>query len=392
MPQTTTACRDHSEDTDELAHLKSGLKPRGTRDLAPRRIWIDLDNTPHVPFFVPIIRELEREGHSVFVTARDAFQVCVLADYHGLEYLKVGRHYGANKVMKVAGTTWRTTQLLPIVRRELPHISMSHGSRPLVLASSLLGIPTMLLFDYEYAMRLPFVKPALGVVPESINDPKFRKGFKHGLRTYRGLKEDVYAAAFRPDASILAKLGVGMHEVMVTIRPPATEAHYHNPEADTLFVEAVNFLGSRTGVRMVILPRTSSSQGGFIRRTWTRWCDERKIIIPESALDGLNLIWFSDLVVSGGGTMNREAAALGVPVYSIFRGTLGAVDRDLIAEGRLVMVETPDDVRLKLKPVKRQHVAGPAPVMRPALRQILDAAHELMELSAKNSKTGNERP
>jgi len=47
------------------------------------KIWIDLDNTPHVPFFKPIIRELEKRGHEVVLTARDAFQVCELADRMG---------------------------------------------------------------------------------------------------------------------------------------------------------------------------------------------------------------------------------------------------------------------------------------------------------------------
>lgn len=345
------------------------------------RIWIDLDNTPHVPFFAPIIRELEREGHSVLVTARDAFQVCSLADYYGLAYEKVGRHYGANKAAKVAGTVWRTSQLYSAVTRDRPHISMSHGSRSLVLLSSLLGIPTMLLFDYEFAQRLPLLKPALGVAPESIDDPKLASNFRYGLRTYNGLKEDVYAGTLHPDPSVLSELGLTPDDILVTIRPPATEAHYHNPEAEALFVETVNFLGATPGVRMVILPRTSGAQGQFIRQTWPRWYEERRIIVPERALDGLNLVWFSDLVVSGGGTMNREAAALDVPVYSIFRGKLGAVDRYLAREGRLVLVETLDDVRLKVRPVKRARGSAPSSVERPALGQILNATHELMELS-----------
>jgi predicted glycosyltransferase len=338
--------------------------------VASKRIWIDLDNTPHVPFFRPIIRALEREGHTLTVTARNAYQVCSLAEYHGLTYQTIGRHYGANKVMKVAGTLRRAVQLLPIVLRERPHMSMSHGSRPLELLSFLLRIPSMRIFDYEYTTELPFLKPALGVAPESIDDLQLAKCFRYGLRTYRGLKEDVYTATFRPDSSILAQLGV-------------TEAHYHNPEADKLFVEAVNFLGATAGVRIVILPRTWNSQGRFVQRTWPNWCEERRIIVPDLALDGLNLVWFSDLVVSGGGTMNREAAALGVPVYSIFRGKLGAVDRYLAREGRLVLIEKPEDVRLKLNLVKRTRGAGPASTERPALRQILNAAHELMELSSR---------
>ena len=348
--------------------------------ISPKRVWIDLDNTPHVPFFLPIIRELERAGHTVVVTARDAFQVCSLADRHGLRHTTVGRHYGANKGLKVAGTVWRAAQLLPLIMREKPDISMSHGSRPLVIVSGLLGIPSMLLFDYEHARRIPLLKPALGVAPVSIDGAALAKGFRYGVRSYAGLKEDVYAAGFRPDPSILAELGVGPEEILVTIRPPATEAHYHNPEADALYVEVVELLGAADGVRMVILPRTAGAQREFVLRTWPRWCEERRIILPETALDGLNLVWHSDLVVSGGGTMNREAAALGVPVYSIFRGKLGAVDRYLAQEGRLTLVETIEDVRSKIRVAKRPRSVDAGAVERPALRQILDAAHELMEL------------
>lgn len=349
----------------------------------PKRVWIDLDNTPHVPFFLPIIRELEREGHSVVVTARDAYQVREVAAYHGLACTIVGRHYGANKLKKVLGTIWRAAQLLPLVWRAKPDVSMSHGSRPLMIVSAMLRIPTMFLFDYEHSSELPFVKPALGMAPESIDDPGLSRHFRYGMRTYRGLKEDVYAASFRPDRSVLTDLGVADEDILVTIRPPATEAHYHNPEADTLFVEVVEVLGAMPGVRMVILPRTAGAQTEFVRRTWRRWCDEKKIIIPGHAVDGLDLIWFSDLVVSGGGTMNREAAALGVPVYSIFRGKLGAVDRELAREKRLVLIQSRDEVRSKLRPVKRDkdQVFGSAD--RPALRQILDAAHELMGLCDK---------
>jgi uncharacterized protein len=345
-----------------------------------RRIWIDLDNTPHVPFFLPIIRALENDGHSVLVTARDAFQVRALAEYHGLACRTIGRHYGANKAFKIAGTLWRALQLLSVVLRERPDVSMSHGSRPLELVSFFLGIPSMLIFDYEHARRLPFVRATIGVAPSSLSDPRLTKAFRLGLRTYDGLKEDVYAATFRPDETILSELGVRSGAILVTIRPPATEAHYHNPEADRLFTEVVNLLGAFPSVQMVILPRTAGSQRESIRRAWPEWCDEGKIILPKQALDGLNLVWFSDLVVSGGGTMNREAAALGVPVYSIFRGKLGNVDRYLAQEGRLTLLKTSDDVRSRLKPEKRERGTGPSAAQRPALRQILEVAAELMRL------------
>jgi predicted glycosyltransferase len=331
-----------------------------------------------VPFFVPIIRSLEREGHSVTVTLRDAFQVCNLADYHGLAYRTVGRHHGANKLVKTAGTLLRSAQLLPIAKRERPDIAMSHGSRPLELVSFLLGIPNMRIFDYEHTREVPLLRPTLGVAPDSIDAGAWNNCFRLGLRTYRGLKEDVYTAAFRPDPSLRHQLGVSDDDILVTVRPPATEAHYHNPASEALFVEAVDVLGSTPGVRMVILPRTAGTQREFVMRSWPAWCAERRIILPDRVLDGLNLVWCSDLVVSGGGTMNREAAALGVPVYSIFRGTLGAVDRELAREGRLVLIETSDQIRTKLVPVKRARNMDRAADERPALRQILAAAHELM--------------
>ncbi|MGA8865315.1 MAG: DUF354 domain-containing protein, partial [Candidatus Sulfotelmatobacter sp.] len=90
-----------------------------------------------------------------------------------------------------------------------------------------------------------------------------------------------------------------------------------------------------------------------LRSAWAEALASRKLLIPDHVEDGLNLIWNSDLVISGGGTMNREAAAMGVPVYSIFRGKIGAVDRYLAQEGRLVMVETVEDVRTKIKAVRR---------------------------------------
>jgi predicted glycosyltransferase len=349
--------------------------------LLPTTVWIDLDNSPHVPFFIPIIRELQALGHQIVLTARDESQVCTLADYHGLNYHKVGKHYGANKVLKLAGTLLRTAQLMPTVLKRKPSLSLSHGSRSLIILSTLLRIPTVLLFDYEHARRLPFFKPTLGIAPEAIDDPELATQFKFGLRTYQGLKEDVYVSSFRPDASILADLRLEESDIVATIRPPATAAHYHNPESEELLRHVVEFLAQTPGVRMVILPRYEKVQRDFVYKKWPDLCGEGRIIVPQRALDGLNLIWHSDLVVSGGGTMNREAAALGVPVYSIFRGKLGAVDRYLANKGKLTLIKTPDDVRSKLRPVKRTRVTTENLSERVALKQILAAIHELRQAS-----------
>ena len=197
------------------------------------KVWIDLDNTPHVPFFIPIIRELEKRGHRVVVTARDAFQVCELADRKGLRCEEIGRHYGKHSILKIVGLLWRASQLIPFYIREKPDISLSHGARSQLFLSNLLRKPTILISDYEFAKTPLLVKPRWEIVPESLpNEGLHSKAPR--VRKYSGIKEDVYVPEFEPDASLLQELGLDPNHIVITVRPPATEAHYHNPESEVL--------------------------------------------------------------------------------------------------------------------------------------------------------------
>jgi uncharacterized protein len=357
---------------------KQMQKPLDQTKSPGKVIWIDLDNSPHVPFFSPIIRELEKRGHRVTLTARDCFQVCGLADLYSMKYCRLGKHYGKNKVMKVAGTLYRSLQLSNAERDRKPDMALSHGSRSQILASKLLGIRSAVIMDYEYVTWLKIAKADVVIVPEVTAEAMASKGTPNRTRTYPGIKEDVYVPDFVPDPKILDELGIKESEILVAIRPPATEAHYHNPEAEVLFADSVDYLGSLDGVRMVILPRNERKQGDFIKTRWAEWCKSGKIIIPEHVVDGLNLIWHSDLVISGGGTMNREAAALGVPVYSIFRGKIGAVDRYLAKEGRLTLIEKPEDVRTKIKVVHREKPKDAGQRDKKTLMRIVDLIEEAM--------------
>jgi len=341
------------------------------------KIWIDLDNTPHVPFFLPIIQELERRGHRVILTARDAFQVCELADETGIEYIKIGRHYGKNPIMKIVGLMWRSVQLLPFCMRQRPDLALSHGSRAQVLLCNMLRIPTILTTDYEYGRTIPMARPKWLILPDALSNSQLPPRMKR-LRFYRGIKEDVYVPKFKPDPSILGELGLSREETIVTVRPPANEAHYHNPESDILLVELMSRICQTPGIRAVLLPRTHQ-QGQFLRANYPHWFVGSKTIIPTRALNGLNLLWFSDFIVSGGGTMNREAAALEIPVYSIFRGKIGAVDRSLEREGRLILVRTVEEVwtRIKFTPRKKARQADNNP--RAALLDIVDHIEDIMQ-------------
>lgn len=342
---------------------------------AARKIWIDLDNSPHVPFFAPIIKELERRGYSVCLTARDAYQVYELADLFQLNCARIGRHYGKHRTFKVAGTCLRALQLLPHAAAQKPALAMSHGSRSQLLASTLLGIPSVGIFDYEFSRFLP-VRPTWAMVPDVIPDTAIPVAQNRILR-YPGIKEDVYAPGFKPDSSLRSRLGLDDCEIIVTLRPPANEAHYHNPKSDELFAAAMSFLSQSPNTKVILLPR-NAAQAAAVRACWSEFFSDGRFIIPEHAVDGLNLIWNSDLVISGGGTMNREAAALGVPVYSIFRGKIGAVDTYLARNGRLVLLESADDIRAKIALHPRDRSPAPEHRESAALKRIVDHVAEIL--------------
>ena len=332
------------------------------------KIWIDLDNSPHVPFFKPIKEKLEKRGYSIVLTARDCFQVCGLADLMNLKYKRIGRHYGKNMILKAAGLFLRALQLLPTGINEKPVLAVSHGSRAQLLASSILRIPSISIDDYEYSREV--VNPNWMIMPELIPQSTV-KAAKDRVFRYPGIKEDVYVPSFKPDHGLLKFIGLDSDDLVVTIRPPATEAHYHNPLSEKLFEKSIDYIASKQGTQIIVLPR-SENQKQMITKKYEKFISERKIIIPEKVVDGLSLIWFSDLVISGGGTMNREAAALGVPVYSIFRGKIGAVDRYLCSSGRLTLLESLDDVEKKIVLDRRKRPDGPRTGNSSALDRIVE--------------------
>src|SRR6267378_2575669 len=344
---------------------------------AKGKIWIDLDNTPHVPFFAPIIEELQKCNYSVMVTARDCFQVRELADLLHLNYKLIGRHSGKSKIRKVAGLCFRALQLIPTILRERPDLAISHCSRSQLIASILCRIPSFFLGDYEFATGWIFIYPTWHMRPEVIPDGDLPWSPSRNLK-YPGIKEDVYVPRFVPDPSIRSQLGLQEEDMVVTMRPPASEAHYHNPQSDELFEAAVEFLSKNAELKLVALPR-NEKQAMYLRKRWPELFSNGKMRTPEKVVDGLNLIWHSDLVISGGGTMNREAAALGVPVYSIFRGKIGAVDQYLSRAGRLVLLRNAEDLQTKILPVRRERPTRPQDRHSAALSTIVEQMVASME-------------
>jgi len=362
--------------------------PEVQHSLLPKKIWIDLDNSPHVPFFRPIIDELKARGYDLFVTARDAYQVRELLKYYGVDGRVVGKHYGKHKILKALGTCWRAVVLTAIVRKEKPDISVCHGSRGCLITSHLLKIPSFTMSDYEFTAAVPSLRPTWLVVPEVVPDGNLGDVGAEILK-YPGIKEDVYLARFKPDPKLKSRLGVPPESLVIMVRPPATEAHYHNPEAEVLLKAALHQFVANPEAKIILLPR-NKRQDAELRAEWPEAIASNKILIPDHVEDGMNLIWNSDLVISGGGTMNREAAALGVPVYSIFRGKIGAVDQYLADNGRLVLLTSVEDVKSKIVAVRRQKSierSGQAHV--PALETIIQHIETALSRCVRTTQPAN---
>jgi predicted glycosyltransferase len=300
------------------------------------RIWVDLTNSPHVLVMRPVIETMRADGHDVEVTARDFAQTLELAERHGIEHTAVGRHRGASLGSKALGLLSRSLELRRWARGRNFDVAMGHGSNDVTVAARSLGVPAATAFDYEWATVQHNVNCRLAravVVPEAIPPARLRRyGATKKLRRYPGLKEEYYLADFEPDPAVIGELGLDEKEPIVVLRPPPEVSLYHRFEND-LFRQVLERV---RGAQAVVLPRTQaqrdeiSAAGGFI--------------VPEHAIDAPSLVAYADLVVSAGGTMNREAVALGTPVWTTFEGRLGAVDEQLLAEGRLRKLSNPSEV------------------------------------------------
>ena len=309
------------------------------------RVWIDLTNSPHVLVMRPVIERLRADGHDVEVTARDFAQTLALCDRLEIAHTAIGRHRGAGLADKARGLVDRSWALARWARPRRFELALGHGSNDVTVAAALLAIPCSTTFDYEWATVQHTVNCRLAqavVVPELIPAERlYRYGARGKIAAYPGLKEEYYLADFEPDPAVLDELGLDPSQPIAVVRTPPAVSLYHRFEND-LFGAVLSRL---RGTQAVVLPRTPEQRAEL--------ATAGGLIVPERAIDAQSLIAYADLMVSAGGTMNREAVALGTPVFTVFEGRLGAVDERLIADGRLRRLESPAQVSL----VKR--AAGP---------------------------------
>jgi predicted glycosyltransferase len=326
------------------------------------RVWIDVTNSPHVVFFRPLVALLAERGHEVTITARAFAQTLELLEDAALEHTVVGPpHGGASRASKVRAMAARLRALRAFARARRFHLALSHASHELPLAARSLGVRSAYAFDYELAIA----QHGLGcraatrvVVPETIPQTRLdRLGARSGkIRRYPGLKEEYYLRGFEPDERVRAAVGVDPSRILAVVRTPPEVSLYHL-HGSPLFGAVLERLGTDPSVHTVVLPRTPEQRAAVTGLALP------SLVVPARAVDALSLVALADLVVSAGGTMNREAVALGTPVYTTFAGRLGAVDERLIAEGRLRPLRSADELAVERKPARARTSAGRDPAL-----------------------------
>ena len=310
-------------------------------------IWIDLANSPHVPFFRALVGEFGARGHEVVLTAREFAQTVELAEAAGLRPEVVCGNGGGKLSGKAGNLVGRAWALARWAKGKGFGLAVSHNSYSQVLAARASGLRSVTLMDYEHqpANHLAFRLASRVVVPESFPEEALRKfgASPRKVRRYRGIKEDVYLSDFEPDPGfaglLMKRFGIDVsRDTLVVVRPPAREALYHRFENE-LFGGLLARLLATPNVKVVLLARTDAQREELVSHF-----NAENLFAPREALDGANLVAAADLVVSAGGTMNREAAALGVPAATVYAGRRAAVDEYLVREGRLKRISTREDV------------------------------------------------
>ena len=319
------------------------------------RVWIDISNSPQVLFFRPLIALLHERGHDVRVTTREYAQTIELLELHGIPHHVVGpEHGGAGAAGKARAMAGRLRALRRFASSQRFDVAFSHASHELPLVARLLGIPSAYAFDYEFARTQHTLGSRAArrvIVPDAIPQDRLDRlgaSVRKVLR-YPGLKEEYYLQGFAPDPSVVDELGLDRQRVVVVVRTPPEVSLYHR-HGNPLFADVLDKLGTDETVHAVVLPRTAQQRDEILARRLP------SLVMPDRVIDAQSLVALADLVVSAGGTMNREAVALGTPVYTTFAGRLGAVDSALVNQRRLRVLTTVDELDVE----KREDAARAA--------------------------------
>ncbi|MFH1326505.1 MAG: DUF354 domain-containing protein [archaeon] len=311
------------------------------------RIWIDLTNSPHVLFFEPLIKELKK-NHKVIITARDYQQTIPLLKEKNIPFIELGRYHGKSVVSKILGSLSEIFVRIKFINKFKPDLSLSHHAQYSTIAAWITRKKALYIFDGDKSvlqMMGIFFAPSL--CPENL--PK--KMYCINPIRYPGLKEEIYLYNFKPDKNYLKKIGIKKKKYNIFIRPEATSASYIKGKGS--LNPLLKELEKEKDFQIIMVPRTPDQKEYYKKRY-------KNIFIPDKVVDGPQLISNVDLVISGGGTMNRESVVLGTPVLSSFQNDPLTIDKWLIKEGYMILKREPaiKDIKKMLVNKKKYKISS----------------------------------
>ena len=305
-------------------------------------IWFDLDNSPHVPLFKPILKELDNNDIKYLVTSREFAQTEKLLQFWNIKHQMIGKHGGKNKVKKIVNLIFRSHQLKKFIKDRKISLGVSHGSRTQLITCKYLGIKSLLMLDYEYTESKIFnYLSSTLLIPKYIPDARLKAaGFNlKKIIRYNGFKEELYLRDFKPEPNFRKLIQVSDEKILVIIRPPSTSGNYHDEKSEKLLLGAIKHFSNNNDVVTIIVNRTDREK----KLISSKIEENENVRFLNKTVDGLQLLFSADIAVSGGGTMNREAALLGTKVYSIFTGRRPYLDEYLQERGKLKFIENVDE-------------------------------------------------
>jgi len=299
-----------------------------------KTLWFDITNTPHVHFLSPIINRY-RSRADIVISVRDYVETIALARHKfKTKFLVVGQHGGRNKIRKVSKMLNRLSALR--MRVNGFDFALSCGGFEACLLAKWRHKSSIVFDDNDISPNWMYSRFAsYSFFPDAVPmNILLTQGFKpQTTYQYRGYKEDIYIADYDPDSTFLDSIP---YRDYVVVRPENKMANYVESRTRSIVPELLRTL-SNSGIRILYLPRTDSERKYAY--------DVDSVFIPRTTVNGLDVCFFSRAVISGAGSLTREAVCLGKPAISFYPGKrLLAVDKKMIQDGWLAHSRNPREI------------------------------------------------
>jgi len=286
-------------------------------------IWFDFNNVPHVNFLLPIIQKYEHEFDMIFSVRDFAETIGLFKKKINRPFIEAGTHQGGNKLKKILGVIKRFN----VLKKNIPYfdVKISVGGDASSMLAKMRGKLSVTFDDNETSPNWRYAPFSdLAFWPSVIDKKRLNKQFfKKNLYQYNGYKEDFYLADYEPNPAFLEQLPFKQY---VVVRPENIKASYVEGR-QSIVPELLKELDA-AGYNILFLPRYESD------RDYAQGI--QNIYIPNEAVNGLDACHYADAILTGAGTMAREAACLGVPSVSFFAGAhLLAVDQSMVDSGKM---------------------------------------------------------